>query len=67
MGIGITDATNIIAQDGGSDRASRTSVWLVAQEFSWEKTGLATREIILNYMITALFKLMNHIFTNKTL
>ena len=48
----ITDAMNIIAQDGG-ERSRLMSLSLArAKEFSWEKTGLATREIIQQFSVS---------------
>ncbi len=42
----ITDAMNIIAQDRGERSRLRTLSLARVKEFSWEKTGLATRQII---------------------
>ncbi|NES74634.1 MULTISPECIES: glycosyltransferase family 1 protein [unclassified Okeania] len=50
----ITDAMNIIAKDGGERSRLSTLSLARAKEFSWKKTGLATREIIQNYLINNL-------------
>ena len=42
----ITDAMNVIAQDRGERSRLRTLSLARVKEFSWEKTGLATRQII---------------------
>ncbi|WP_293060919.1 hypothetical protein [Okeania sp. SIO2B3] len=42
---------NIIANDGEERSRLSTLSLARAKEFSWEKTGLATREIIQNYLI----------------
>ena len=42
----ITDAMNVIAQDQGERSRLRTLSLARVKEFSWEKTGLATRQII---------------------
>ena len=48
----ITDAMNIIAQDRGERSRLRTLSLARVKEFSWEKTGLATREIIQQFSVS---------------